>query len=362
MITTYATIKLLEGENGQIKVTGINTTNNPNSAQISSVIGSKAKGSKPFMLGVSKLDGTSKFMSSVPYFIGTIKADENGKLPYDVHIDLQYENKNVADNLTIVFDTYNNQYPTKIYVEGIEYNNDDPIFSIKTNSKDTVKQIGFNTWNTPNYPIRIESISLGLKIDIDRRNKISYNGIIKDRADIEQVSWGIVSNTGSISFNDTTGEISDYADQNLLTKGLNVYVYLKDTLTGKEQQLGVYQTDIWEYDNNNYEVNVSLQDDLTEWQNILFEGYKYTPKKTVTHNCTFFYELLWRETPKKYNMLEISKLDEKTKNILENTHIMYPLLEASSLWSAWEKLCQVCQLKIYKTSNGTTVCKYNKGN
>jgi hypothetical protein len=61
-------------------------------------------------------------------------------------------------------------------------------------------------------------------------------------------------------------------------------------------------------------------------------------------------------------MLSINELDEDTQAVLNNTYIQYPLLESGSLWQQWTKLCQACQLHIYKNSDGVVVCRYNGGN
>jgi hypothetical protein len=55
------------------------------------------------------------------------------------------------------------------------------------------------------------------------------------------------------------------------------------------------------------------------------------------------------------------QLDTQTQEILKNTKIIYPLLEASTLWQQWNKLCQVCGLYIYKNGKGNIVCSYIYG-
>lgn len=362
MITINANIKVLTGDNEQLNVKGINAGRIPKTAQISSVIGSKAKGSNPLMLGVTPLGTHPSFHETIPYYIGNIFADEQGKFPRDIHIDLEYADVASANNISITFDSYNNQFPTEIWIEGKKYYNDSPTFTIATlDPSQTIKQIGFNVWNTPNYPPRIESISLGLEINIDRLNKLSYNGNVIDRASVDEPSWGIISNSGNISFNDTFDKVADYASKNLLKEGLSVEVYLTNTLNKKQQKIGEYFTGTWDYDNDNKEVSVSLVDDLEEWQNILFEGINFNPMTSKAISFYDVYDELWSATPKKYNMIEAKNLDPETQNILRNTYVLYPTLEPSNLWAAWVKLCNACQLKIYK-KNGNTICKYNRGN
>lgn len=357
VITISANIKVLAGDNERLNITGISTGRNPKSVEISSVIGYKARGSNPLMLGVTPLGTHPSFQENVPYYISDVFADEQGKLPFDFNIDLEYADVLSANNISITFDSYNNQFPTEIWIEGKKYYNDSPTFTVATlDPSQTIKQIGFNVWNTPNYPPRIESISLGLEINIDRLNKLSYNGITKDRANFDEPSWGIISNSGSISFKDEFEKVLQYSNNNLLKEGLSVEVYLTNTLNKKQEKIGEYFTDTWDYDNDNKEVSVSLIDDLEEWQDIYVEGFGYDPRSSKTMRMSEYYTYLWDKTPAKYKMLNFNELNKITRETLYLTVIKYPLLNSGTLWQQWTKLCQVCALHIYKNSQGETVC------
>ena len=349
MITIKATINILGGDNESIRVEELENVRN--TAKLSEVIGSTAKGGNPLLLGVTPLGTHPTLNSSVPFFI------------YDNDFHSQYINltfSNPVDNLSIKFDTYNNMYPQNIEIRVVEtgetfyYSNDDPYFTVKfPNLVSGDVQVYLDNWNS-NYPIRIESISVGMQINIDKRNMLSYNGIIQKKADEKMPSWGIVSTTGNLSFNDTNGEIGDYADENILIKDLNVEVDLVNTLTKKAEKIGVFKTDTWDYDNNSREVSVSLKDDLTEWQDIFVEGFSYDPRKQESITAKEIYDYLVGKTPAKYNMMSYDELDTATKNILNNTKIPYKLLYDGTLWEQWTKLCEICACHIFKTGNGKT--------
>jgi hypothetical protein len=177
--------------------------------------------------------------------------------------------------------------------------------------------------------------------------------------------YGIISNKGSFRFNDTEGEIADYADNNLLNSGLYCEIRLNNTLVdGASEIIAKMETDEWDYNNDNRVVSVSIKDELTEWQeiNVNVEEISYDPRKVEHKPFSWLYEHLWRIANSNYPMLSLRKLDEDTIYILENTYISYPLLESGTLWSSWQKLCEACQLHIYKDSKGVIVCKYNGGN
>ena len=105
-----------------------------------------------------------------------------------------------------------------------------------------------------------------------------------------------------------------------------------------------------------------MKDDLEEWQNINVEEISYDPRDLTHRNLERFYGELYNKTPSKYKMKQFSELDDKTKDILSNTWVIYPLLEAGSLWRQWDKLCQVAQAHIKKEDDGTTSFTYNGGN
>jgi hypothetical protein len=270
------------------------------------------------------------------------------------------------NSFTIAFDDKNGGFPTKIVVDDIDYYNDDAFFTVSVAQADT-HTVTINNWNKPNEPIIVSGIYIGIDILIDRRNLISVASSIFDRGDYKLPNYGIISNTGELSFNDIDGEIKDYAEQQLLNKDLKVVITLNDTLSGKSETIAIMETQDWDYDNDNMSVSVSLQDDLVEWQDIQVDGINYDPRypNKALSNGTMedLYRWLQNEqrTPSKYQMLSFEDLDTLTKGILTNTKVEYPLLKSGNLWEQWTKLCQVCGLYIYKNSEGKTVCSYTYG-
>ena len=205
------------------------------------------------------------------------------------------------------------------------------------------------------------------QIPINYNNLISLNCNINYRGDNKLPSYGIISNVGELEFNDFNGEVLKYAEQLLLTSGSKVVIMLMNTESNYNQIVGSFETRDWDYDNNNRRVSVSLKDDLEEWQDIQVEGFGYDPREPfkIISNGKMSNIYRWlqhkKRTPEKYQMLTFEQLDEKTRNILENTIIQYPLLESANLWEQWTKLCQVCGLYIYKNNEGNTVCTYTYG-
>lgn len=359
MITLTAKINLLSGDNKALSLYSTNLSGSNISSDLRAIVGGRKTCLNPFIFGVSKLGSGATFESKQSfssrsgggYYIG-------GTVPLTISI----RTTSALKSLTIAFDTVNNRHPKTISINGVEYKDDDAIFTANNLPENILYSITIKDWNTPNSPIIITGIYALVDIVIDRRNLISLERTIYDRADLKLPSFGIISNTGNIEFNDIDGEVRDYAEQLLLEKGLKCEIKLNNTLVdGASETIGVFETNEWDYDNNNRVVSVSLKDDLEEWQEINVDEISYDPRKTEHKPFQWLYEHLWEITNPKYPMVKYGDLDLDTKKALQRI-IQYPMLKAGTLWQQWTKLCEVCQLHIYKNSNGIVECKYNGGN
>jgi hypothetical protein len=299
----------------------------------------------------------STFSDQVDYFIGSVPSKENPCVLTISGTDIT--------SFTIEFDKVNYRHPNTINIDGVDYVDDDAIFTVGNLTSTNSHTITIDNWNSPNYPLVIMGIYVEISIDIDYRNLIALNRSITYRGDNKLPSYGIISNTGNLEFNDLDGEIRDYAEQLLLTSDLKVVITLNNTLANTHEQVGVFETRNWDYDNDNRSVSVSLKDDLEEWQDIQVDGFNYDPRNPnavlINKSMRNLYDWLEGKTPSKYNMLKFNELDGETQVILMTTLIEYPLLENGTLWEQWTKLCQVCGLYIYKNNEGKTVCTYTYG-
>lgn len=370
MITLTARINLISGDNGTLSLVSTEPTGNNISSRIANVVGDKRQTKNPFILDASKLGEGATFSSGVDYFIGNQQSSASGV--FASAYTLQINSANPITSLTIAFDTQNKRHPNSIKVDGVDYIDDDAIFTVVGLESSTSHTVVINNWNAPRFPLVISGIYVKISIDIDQRNLISLESGITYRADNKLPSYGIISNSGNIEFNDLDGEVRDYAEQMILTSDLKVVITLNNTLAKTHEEVGVFETRDWDYDNDNRSVSVSLKDDLEEWQDIQVKGFGYDPRNAykVLTNGTMEDLYKWLQekdetgnyrTPEKYQMLSFEQLDTTTRNILTNTKLQYPLLENGTLWAQWQKLCQVCGLYIYKDNSGNTVCRYTYG-
>lgn len=260
------------------------------------------------------------------------------------------------ENYGVSFNSDNYSYPTQIEKLIGTIKPKEPVVLFKNSEVTMFDYFYIYKWSKPNSEISINDMFI-TDIKVDARNKISVESNISLGADKKLPSFGILSNKGSVEFNDIDGRVRVLAENNLLKKGLEVSIYLENTLTKNQELVGEYYTSEWDYDNENNLVSVSLKDGLEEWQDIFIEGINYDPRTGTARQGAYFYEYLYSKTPKKYKMQSLDKLDDETRSVLFDMIVDYPLLENGTLWQQWTKLCQLCRLYIFKDKEVTT-CKW----
>lgn len=196
-------------------------------------------------------------------------------------------------------------------------------------------------------------------LDYSRITSIDIS--IFDRSDLSKPSYGIISNSGELVFNDYDSKFSNYASLGLLTENLSVVITLTNNLSKNTQQLSKFKTGSWDYDSNNKIVKVLLKDDLEEWQEINIQGINYDPVNSTPKSLYEIYSDLYDKTPQKYNMLAPKQLDANTTTILLETTINYVFMEMGTLWRHWNNLCLVSQSHIFKNDQGETMFVYKGG-
>lgn len=377
MITMTAEIEIYKGESFNNVILSVvdsdgNDVANNISSDISNIV-SRIKPNtvrgNPFVIGSSILGGGATFSNGEDYFISKYVSSntidvENNTYPFDKDIIINLESNGYVLGVlptifTILFDYSNNIYPSKIIING--YNDSDviqwtntylpetPYFTVANldNSNCVRYEIIISGLNKPNSPLVLLGIYSQLSIYADRRNLLSLDSDIKDRSDNGQPSYGIISNGGNLSMIDSTGEIKAYAELGLLTSDLPVTLWLKDTLTKKEEIIGVFETENWEYNTLNFEVNITLKDNLEELQNININPLQY-----AGFSLTIYDIFMWiiTEMEKIVEIPFVFCLDTQTEQLFKKTICAYPYLNQGNLWEQFTKICNITGANIYVSS------------
>lgn len=367
MIALTAKIHLIDSTNDKITSAYVHGGNsNISSGKIP--IGVLPTPRRPFIFGASKFGEGYTFSDKLDYYVGGIASNKDGRF-VDIdeisgveqifNYDVRVSGRDLS-SITINFDTADRQFPTRIVVNNTTYNNDDPSFTLN-NLPTSDFTVSFSDWNKPFYPAKIEAIYIRKTIDIDRRNILSMKATTFDRGNISTPSFGVRSNSSSIEFRDLDGEIADYAAMNALTKDLRVEMFIKDTLSKKEQKVATAYTEDWNYDFNNRTVSVSATDGLEDWQSINVEplGMNFRNTKEMVVVYEHLREIANQKSRTK--VASFDELDQKTKDALQSVKIVYPVIEQCSLWAAFSKLCVACMLHLYVRADGIAQPYYTYG-
>lgn len=370
MINLTAKIELLksgvnDGENGilsGVSIVSPTLSKNNVSAEIGNVLNAKKRVKHHSVYGNAIWGNDERYTGELDYFVGNVLSAPRSltksyafATPYTIVItgkDIEY--------ITISFDDLNGCYPKTIKIDGITYSDNDANWTLHLEKADR-HTIVIDNWNTPTSPLVISGIFIDLIVNINKFNLKSIDTKTVDRADTSLPSYGVISNSGSIEFYDTNGEIADYAEMQILKSGLKTSIYLNNTLAKSSQLIAELSTADWEYDSYNKLVKVSLKDDLEEWQEINIGGFYFDFTNIAVKPLKEYYIYLYNQTPQKFAMYSYDELSEQTKLILTDTKIKFPYLENDKLWNQWDKICKLAQLHIYKYKN-RTMCTYNEGN
>ena len=184
------------------------------------------------------------------------------------------------------------------------------------------------------------------EVKFDRRNLISLESEVKDRADIDNPSFGIISTGGSMSFKDSSSRFLNYANAGLLTEGIEIKIFVENTLTKKTVQVGQYYTADWDYDNDNRSVSVSFKDDLEDLQSKWSAQIDIYPEQYPQTIWNYIYNRL-------YNIPTIT-IGTIENSIMQKTKSTTLYKNKSNPWADLNKICEICGFHIYKDFNGRT--------
>lgn len=314
------------------------------------LINSKSKTGNPFLLKSSQLGGGAVLCSNSNYYIGKQICDENGNFDKPYLFTINGIN---LKSIIIKFDTFNNQHPKNIIINNVLYECNSSVFRVILENIENIEII-IDNWNVSNFPLTIQSI-YSFFIEVNDFNLLSLDRSFADRGDFKLPSYGLISNYGNIELIDINDDILFYVENYLFKKGYLCTIYLNNTNYGNKQIIGEYFSTIWEYDNDNRKISVTVEDDIERLQNVYFEGINYIPHISKSQNLFSIYNMLYLETIK-YGY-KFKKLDNNIKNLLSNIIIEYPYLEKDSLWNTWLKFCGLSKLYMYEENNELVIKK-----
>lgn len=318
----------------------INTITLPNGNNISQFNGGNYKdssieyikrGSNPFIIGVSKIGDGSQYLNEYSGYLSSVLSDSNGDCNFEMTI-----NGSAIDKIIIFFDNVVNEYATEIYIDDQVYENNS-VYFIQEVANQSSHIVRFTKWNKANSNIRFTSITVGLSLTFNQFNGLLY--YIRGSQSMQDNSlpeYGALSQYGNVKIADYTGLINQIEELGYLAQGIKIKLYLDDELVGD------YLFDTFERENSTV-YNIQLNDEIIKWNEI------FVPGQLLKENATAYelYVLL-----KSYYQADYENLDDDIANYLTNIKIKYFYLESGSLFSQWNKFCDITQMLIFKKQNG----------
>lgn len=185
---------------------------------------------------------------------------------------------------------------------------------------------------------------------LTNKSLISLDLSIIDRGDMKLPSFGIISNSGNISFNDVDLSFLEFAQKGYLIDNIDVIIEVQNTLNKSKKIIATLKSNSWFYDNDNRQVNVSLKDDLEAWQDIQTQDKKLSD----TMSGIDVYNYLRDITPSNW---QFEELDNSTQGLLNTYKILYPYILSGTLWQQWTKFCEAFGVHIFKNSQAKIVIR-----
>jgi hypothetical protein len=320
-------------------------------------LNTKHSGSNPYLLGCSDFSmGAELVDDTVPYFIGGIAANEEGLfgdgLVYELTIRSDIPER--TNIITISFDDYNNQHPNSIVIvtdDGVSQTHKVTASTqtfVTNPTSSWVIQIG--NWNTPNFPLRIQSIMTNTVIEISQGSLVDLQFSGMDRSDITSPSFGIYSNSGNIEFIEKSNQIKPLKEAGVL---LNRKIVFYFSNRYKDTKIGTFYISDADYSQTSNRVKLNFKDKIEKWQEV-----------TIPIDQVLALDELSLNEIKNLISEQVKGLDFE---IIYDTARWYsirvaaPYLLNSSFWAFMTKCCELSACYIYCNENGDATISFGGG-
>lgn len=263
--------------------------------------------------------------------------------------------------LVLYFDATANQYPTEYtitYADGTQesFTNDKVSLTILFQSTidETIPQsILFSKWNRPNYNACLTFIdSVSAQIEMNSAWIESLDSQAEQSSDGSQITYGCLSNTGSISLNDIDGTLFLYAQFGYLDiNAFNIKLFFNN----KQVQYHIPDDSPYFSENNTFDLTLSNR--ISLWQNINFTNKVYESEITlykllsdIVMECLGY--IISEVDEMLTEIINIGDQEMSVKEYMESIKIPAFTYYGNSLQNAINEICTIAQLNCIEDDNG----------
>ena len=360
MIKVEARIKLFDSDDGTVNNAQFNNNNNISynstaNSSLGQIVGKEVKQTKPFLLDNTPLVGGEDYeipktsdmyvlADRVNYFIGSLVSGADGTFPNGASYSITI---NGADfnAITIVFDKDDEVWPTEITVNGESYTNDDPTFTVGGLGGTVDRlEVTISKLNKPNKGLIVTGIYVDITIVVDEKTLDSFTYSLYDRASNDEPSYGVISNSGVLSFVDSTGEILDYIQMKIILKDSQVEIYAINTITQKKELFVKGIIGEVSYDNDNFVVEVTIRDIIEKLQTTNF-NLPFAESIGIETIITQINDVMPSNITVKFDAETASNIQNMLDSGIKNVYF-----DTGSLWDFLQNLCTTFNLICYSES------------
>jgi hypothetical protein len=200
-------------------------------------------------------------------------------------------------------------------------------------------------------------------IDLDLRCVKDIDMSILDRQDISLPSYGIISNGGSLTITDAYETLISAVVNKSVSKGSNINIVLKNTLSNYTKRIGTFYIENMDYDSDTKIFKIDITDGLKDFQELPISQINYDfDNESFDTNM----EEMWGEIKAKIKEANPStifaELDDDTSEHLKQIIIPFKYMDGDMAWSILDGFAQATQTHIFSNNNGEVQNQYCGGN
>ncbi|MEG2116852.1 MAG: hypothetical protein RRZ69_04145 [Clostridia bacterium] len=248
------------------------------------------------------------------------------------------------NNFLMYFDEANNEYATELTVNGVAYKNAKPRFYVVGLNNASEITVRIKKWSKPKFHVKITALSFVFAEEFDKRfiKSLERNSVFLD--DNKKPQYGISAQSGKVVLQDRDKVILNYAKEKLLKDGLKFEILLGGRTVGQ------YVSSNLTYTSLDDEASVDLIDDVTDLQNIIFDGIDFPTVPSEVTPLTAL-EILTAFYPKKFVM------DIETQKRLSEIVVAFPHMEKKDAYKSLIDFCKATGCRVYKNQQGQLCIK-----
>ena len=274
----------------------------------------------------------------------------------EYHVKLTFINAQNLKDIIVKGDDVVGQFPTQAIVDGqTTIYSDDSNWAINLQTESNTHTIEFTHWNRTGYNACLTLIAVMLRyFEVDKYNGLkSVESLSQSTGQPKEIFYGVVPSSGSLEIIDVNGEIREMVESGVMpNSNVNIDLFVN----GNQVQQHISEDS--SYESNNKLFNVSLTNNLQDWNNIKYAGLG------IQLNKMTLYEILQQIFKATLNIDDIdfmlgnqmyygtSNTRGTVKDYLQLIEIPNPFLEESTLNDAITKICTIAQLTVIKDNDG----------